>query len=142
MKNMKVFLSTAWIFYMFNQAYGDTSTLYYSVFINQTPSVHYTNTFLVFGVILVEPAMVMILLSRFLNYRVNRLANILVAVVLTLVTAVSLFVGTPTPVYAIISAVSIATGVAVVYFAWNWADPAVDVTGAPARPASPGVEVL
>jgi hypothetical protein len=119
----KVILSTLWIFYMFQQAYGDITTLYYSVFINHTPSVTYTNTFLLFAALLVEPAMAMILLSRILKYRANRWANILVGVALTGVTVVSLFVGTPTPVYAFISAISIVTGVIVVGYAWKWPDP-------------------
>ena len=84
--------------------------------------VHSTNAFLLFGTLLVELAMIMILLSRFLAYRVNRIANIVVAVVLTAVSAVSLFVGAPTPVYAFISVVTIATGLAVVWFAWQWVD--------------------
>ena len=122
MKDVKAILSAAWIFYMFNQAYGDITTLYYSIFINTTPSVHYTNTFLLFGAILVEPAMAMIVLSRILKYRVNRLANIVVAIALTAVSAVSLFVGTPTPVYAFIAVISIGTGVAVAWVAWTWVD--------------------
>jgi hypothetical protein len=119
----KMVLSALWIFYMFQQAYGDITTLYYSVFINHTPAVTYTNTFLLFGALLVEPAMAMIVLSRILKYRANRWANVIVGVVLTGVTAVSLFVGTPTPVYAFISAISIATGVVIVWYAWKWSMP-------------------
>ncbi|MHB8598972.1 MAG: zinc-binding dehydrogenase [Ktedonobacteraceae bacterium] len=44
--DMKVKLSTLWIFYMFSTAYIDITTLYYSVFINHTPTVHYTQVFL------------------------------------------------------------------------------------------------
>jgi Family of unknown function (DUF6326) len=120
----KMILSTLWIFYMFQQAYGDITTLYYSVFINHTPAVTYTNSFLLLGALLVEPAMAMILLSRVLKYRANRWANIIVGIVLTGVTVVSLFVGTPTPVYAFISAISIVTGVVVVWYAWTWPVPA------------------
>ena len=39
-------LSLLWIFYMFNAAYIDITTLYYSVFINHKPAVHYTQAFL------------------------------------------------------------------------------------------------
>ncbi len=44
--DMKVKLSTLWIFYMFSTAYIDITTLYYSVFINHIPTVHYTQVFL------------------------------------------------------------------------------------------------
>ena len=38
-------LSLLWIFYMFNAAYIDITTLYYSVFINHHAKVHYTQAF-------------------------------------------------------------------------------------------------
>lgn len=129
----RTILSSLWIFYMFNQAYGDITTLYYSVFINRTPTVTYTNAFLLAGVLLVEPAMVMIVLSRILKYRPNRWANILVAAVLTVVSAATFFVGTPTPVYAFIAATSIVTGLIVVWCAWTWTNPSeVRATSNPA----------
>ncbi|HTZ63755.1 MAG TPA: hypothetical protein VMB51_06590 [Solirubrobacteraceae bacterium] len=43
---MKSRLSLLWIFYMFNAAYIDVTALYYSVFINHSPKVHYTQAFL------------------------------------------------------------------------------------------------
>ena len=45
-------LSLLWIFYMFNTAYIDITTLYYSVFINHKPKVHYTQVFLLGGGVL------------------------------------------------------------------------------------------
>ena len=44
--DMKSRLSLLWIFYMFNAAYIDITTLYYSVFINHKAEVHYTQAFL------------------------------------------------------------------------------------------------
>ena len=54
LKDKKLILTTLWIFYMFNTAYIDITTLYYSVFINHAPTVHYTQVFLLGGGILVE----------------------------------------------------------------------------------------
>jgi hypothetical protein len=34
-----------WTFYMFNAAYVDITALYYSIFINHKPAVHYTQAF-------------------------------------------------------------------------------------------------
>lgn len=97
------------ILYVLNIAYGDIGTLYYSVFINPTPLVHYTQVFLLGAAVLVEIPMVMILLSRMLKYRPNRLANIIAGVALTCVELVSLFVGTPTLAYSFIAVIAIAT---------------------------------
>jgi hypothetical protein len=113
-------LSLLWIFFTFNAAYGDIGTLYYSLFINPTPVVHYTQAFLLGGAALVEVSMVMIVLSRILKQRVNRLANIVAGVILTAVQAISLFVGTPTLGYSFISAMMIVAGVVIAWLAWKW----------------------
>lgn len=113
-------LSLLWIFYTFNAAYGDIGTLYYSLFINPTPVVHYTQAFLLAGAALVEVSMIMIVLSRILKQRINRLANIVTGVFLTAVQAVSLFVGTPTLGYAFISIMMIGSGAIIVWLAWKW----------------------
>ena len=109
-----------WIFFTFNAAYGDIGTLYYSLFINPTPLVHYTQLFLLGGAALVEVSMVMIVMSRILKQRANRLANILTGVFLTAVQTLSLFVGTPTLGYAFISIMMIGSGIAIVWLAWKW----------------------
>jgi hypothetical protein len=59
--------------------------------------------------------MVMILLSQVLEHRLNRPVNIFVAIVLTSIAAVSLFDRTPTPVYAVISVISLVTGLAIIW---------------------------
>jgi hypothetical protein len=117
-------LSWLWVFFMFNTAYIDITTLYYSVFINHHPEVHYTQAFLLGGAVLVEIPTAMILLSRTLEYRWNRLANVIAAVFLTLVQIVTLFVGTPTLAYGFISAILIATSGGIAWYAWHWSEPA------------------
>ena len=113
-------LSLLWIFFTFNAAYGDIGTLYYSLFINPTPVVHYTQLFLLGGAALVEVPMIMIVLSRVLKQRVNRLVNIAAGVFLTAVQVVSLFVATPTLGYAFISIMMIGSGAIIVWLAWKW----------------------
>ena len=113
-------LSLLWIFYLFNQVYGDIGTLYYSVFINRVPKVQYTQTLLLGAAVLVEIPMIMILLSRVLKYRANRWTNIIAGISLSAVNAVTLFVGTPTLAYLFISIVSIGAGAAIVGYAWKW----------------------
>ena len=58
-------LSLLWIFYMFNAAYIDITTLYYSVFINHHAKVHYTQAFLNGAGVLIEISISMVVLSRF-----------------------------------------------------------------------------
>lgn len=116
-------LSILWIFYMFNTAYIDITTLYYSVFINHTPKVHYTQVFLLGGGVLVEVSIAMVLLCRVLKYRANRLANIIAGVFLSAVQLISLFVGTPTLAYLFFSIILIATSVVIAWCAWKWLDP-------------------
>lgn len=117
-------LSWLWVFFMFNTAYIDITTLYYSVFINHHPKVHYSQALLLGGAVLVEIPTVMIILSRMLGYRWNRLANVIAAVFLTLVQIATLLVGTPTLSYGFISAILIATSGGIAWYAWNWPDPA------------------
>jgi Family of unknown function (DUF6326) len=120
MKDQKLILTTLWIFFMFNTAYIDITTLYYSVFINHTPTVPYTQVFLLGGGILVEIPMVMVLLSRILKYRANRWANIIAGIFLTVVQIVSLIPIRPTLAYLFFSIILIATSVFIVWYAWRW----------------------
>ena len=115
-------LSLLWIFYMFNTAYIDITTLYYSMFINHKPKVHYTQVFLLGAGVLVELSIVMVVLSRLLKYRANRRANIIVGLFLTVVQLVTLFVGTPTLAYLFFSVILIATSMVIVWAAWKWLD--------------------
>jgi hypothetical protein len=115
-------LSLLWIFYMFNAAYIDITTLYYSVFINHKPAVHYTQAFLLGAGVLIEISIAMILLSRVLKYRANRRANIIAAIFLTVVQFVTLFVKTPTLAYGFFSIIMIATTAVIAWCAWKWSN--------------------
>ena len=125
--DMKSRLSLLWIFYMFNAAYIDITTLYYSVFINHHAKVHYTQAFLLGAGVLIEISIAMVVLARLLRYRANRRANIAAGVFLTAVQIVTLFVGTPTLAYLFFSLILIATSAAAVWYAWKWSDPATRI---------------
>lgn len=120
-------LSLLWIFYMFNAAYIDITTLYYSVFINHKPAVHYTQAFLLGAGVLIEISIAMIPLSRVLRYRANRWANIIAAIFLTVVQLVTLFVKTPTLAYVFFSIIMIATTAIIAWYAWKWSNTEVPV---------------
>jgi hypothetical protein len=137
---MKSRLSLLWIFYMFNAAYIDITTLYYSVFINHKAEVHYTQLFLLGAAVLIEISIVMIVLSRLLTYRANRRANIGAGIFLTAVQAATFFVGTPTLAYAFLSVVMISATATIFWYAWRWTN-AEDPSQAEIQPASAGALV-
>jgi len=79
-----------------------------------------TPGFLLGASILMEIPIVMILLSRLLPQRSNRWTNIIAASIMTIVQALSLFVGTPAVYYIFFSIIEIGTNLAIIRIAWKW----------------------
>jgi hypothetical protein len=82
-------LSLLWIFAMFNYLYNDVFTLMDSSALKQLltgtiDGIQMTQGVLLGAAILMETAMAMVVLSRVLAYRANRLANIIVGAIHTL----------------------------------------------------------
>jgi Family of unknown function (DUF6326) len=124
-KNRKVTLSTLWIFAVCNYIYADVFTL-----MDPSPdpgSVHMTHGFMLAAAILMETAIAMILLSRILQYRANRWANIVVGVIHTAAVVVSLFATgtTPASFYVFFAVMEIPSTSVIVWYAWKWRDPEV-----------------
>ena len=126
MLSRKAILSTLWIFAFATYMYGDIAGLMDSVLLKQYLSgtvngLRMTEGFLLGSVILMMIPISMILLSRVLRYRANRIANIVAATVMTVVQAATLFVGSgPTMYYAFSSAVEIAATAFIVWYAVTW----------------------
>jgi len=146
MLDRKAILSTLWIFTFGTYIYSDIAGLMDSVLLKQYLSgtvngLRMTEGFLLGGVILMMIPISMILLSRVLRYRANRIANIVAATVMTAVQATTLFVGSgPTVYYAFSSAVVIAATAFIVWYAVTWRSPEPAVRpelecGAPGQPA-------
>ena len=94
--NKKVLFSTLWIFVTVNYIFCDVFTLFHSESLKQLMTgemggMKINQSFLLSFSILMEMPMVMIVLSRILPYKSNRLANIIVALIMTLVQAATLF---------------------------------------------------
>lgn len=128
MKDRKVILSTLWIFAMFNYLYADVLSLYEPGVIEELMTgsvggIQFTQGFLLGGAILMETAIVMVLLSRVLEYRANRLANIIAGVIHTLAVFGSMFVGTPALHYVFFGTIEIACTLFIVWYAWKWPNP-------------------
>ena len=130
MKDKKVILSTLWIFAIANYIYCDILSQMNPEFIKtlieggQFPGLPAINQkFLLWAGLLMEIPISMILLSRILGHKANRVANIIAGSIMTLVQIVSLFVGIPEIHYVFFSIIEIATTTFIVVFAWKWTKP-------------------
>ena len=124
-KDRKVILSTLWIFVLFNYLYCDILGLMDSLLLKQyltgtVDGLEITENFLFMGAILMEIPIAMVLLSRILNYRVNRWTNIVAASIKTIAMILTMFVGTPSSYYLFFGIIEIASTIFIVYYAWTW----------------------
>ena len=126
MKDRKVILSTLWIFAMFNYLYADYTSLIEPGAIEKymtgsVDGISITLGLLLGGVILMETAIAMILLSRILKYRVNRWANIIVGAIHTAAVLLSMvFGGVPPPYYLFLITIEVACTLFIIWYAWTW----------------------
>jgi|SRR5215207_666776 len=138
-------LSTLWITASLSYLYCDVISLMDPVLLKQylTGTVNgmaFTPGFLLGAAILISIPITMVLLSRVLNYRANRWANITAASVMTVVQTATLFIGWPAPYYLYLSIIEITCTVLIVGYAWKWRKPAVQPRVASAEaPAAPAV---
>ena len=121
----KVLLSTIWIFATLNYLYCDVLGLMDTDSLRQYISgtingIDITQNFLLGAAILVEIPMAMVLLSRILKPRLNRLVNILAGLIMTVVQIATLFVGDAAGYYIFSSVLEIAATASIVWIAWNW----------------------
>lgn len=120
-----VILSTLWVFYVLNILYADVLNLMGEAGATTAEGAELIDTLLspemlLGAAIFLEMAMVMIVLSRLLKYRINRWANIIIATMHTLGVLASVFVGTPTIFYIFFVIVEVITLLFIVWYAWSW----------------------
>lgn len=125
LKDRKVILSTLWIFVLFNYLYCDILSLMDSSLLKQyltgtVDGLEITENFLFMGAILMEIPIAMVLLSRILNYKANRWANIAAATIKTIAMIMTMFVGTPSSYYLFFGTIEIATTIVIIWYAWTW----------------------
>ena len=125
--NKKVLFSTLWIFVTMNYIFCDVFTLFHSESLKQLMTgemggMEINQSILLSFSILMEMPMVMIVLSRILPYKSNRLANIIVALIMTLVQAATLFTDDNTLHYIFFSIIEVGTTSFILYSAWNWVE--------------------
>ena len=118
----KVLLSSLWLFAMLTYTYGDVVTLMDPV---KHGSIELTEMFLLGGSIYMMIPITMVLLSRILKYRANRLASIIAGTIMTITLILTLFVAVPTTYYAFFTAIEVACTALIVWYAWTWRNPEV-----------------
>ena len=119
--DMKVKLSTLWIFVMFNMVFADIVGFMnpgaLEKILTGAVGIEITQELLLVFSILLEIPIAMILLSRVLRYRANRWANI-VAGVITI-----LFViggGSTYLSYIFFATIEVVCMLLIIWYAWNW----------------------
>ena len=130
--DMKVKLSTLWIFASLSYLYCDVISLMDPELLKQylqgnVNGLAFTPGFLLGAAILIEIPISMVLLSRVLNYRANRWTNIAAGTVMTAVQTLTLFMGFPAPYYLFLSILEIAATALIVGYAWMWREPVAQV---------------
>jgi hypothetical protein len=122
MKDRKIVLSTLWIFAMLNYLYNDVFGLYFNATAQKTTWAMPQEGALVFA-ILMETAIAMVLLSRFLKFGANRWANIIAGIFHTALVAWSLTGETPLPFSVLFSSIEIVCTLFITWYAWKWRNP-------------------
>jgi hypothetical protein len=117
--NKKVLLSTLWVFLALNLIFNIVYTLNYAAF-NEIEEILLPLELLPAFSIMVELAMVMILLSRLLRYKLNRIINIVLGSSIAILQIWGLMSEGPTFLYNFFLVVEIATCISIVWVAWRW----------------------
>ena len=122
MKDRKVVLSTLWVFATLNYIYADVFTLFFNPMAHKETLAMPHAAVLVFA-ILMETAMAMVLLSRFLKYGANRWANIIAGIFHTAFVAWSLTGATQPLFYVFFASIEIVCTLFITWYAWKWSNP-------------------
>ena len=135
MKDTKERLSLLWLFVLLNYLYADVVGLF-AIAGSRNPFAPLSPWALMGSAVLMEIPIAMIVASRLLSFRANRLANIIAAVLVTLVNGFLTYVpplvgwGKPPafPEYLFFATIETVCTVIIIRQAWRWSG-----TDAPAR---------
>ena len=119
-EEIKVRLSTLWIFVMFNMVFADIVGFLNPGTLEEMMAMKPNQGLLLVFSILLEIPIAMIVLSRILKFKVNRLANITAAVI----TIVWVIGGGNTSIsYIYFSTIEVACMLFIARCAWKWPEP-------------------
>ena len=128
MQDVKERLSLLWIFALLNYLYADVIALWALLGATAADTPHLGQAALAGSAILMEIPIAMILFSRLLPLRVNRMANIITGILVTVVNGSLTFIppliglGRPPalPEYLFFATVETICTAAIVWQAWKW----------------------
>jgi hypothetical protein len=120
-------LSTLWIFVTLNYLYCDVMSLMDPPILKQYLSgtvnrMSINGSFLLGAAILMEIPIGMVILSRVLRHKANRLSNIIAGFIMTIVQTLTMFMGMPAPYYIFCGTIEILTTAFIVWYAWKWVE--------------------
>jgi hypothetical protein len=119
MEDMKVKLSTLWVFVMFNMVFADIVGFLNPGALEEMIAMKPAQGLLLVFSILLEIPIVMIVLSRLLKYRANRWANIIASVI----TILYVIGGGNTSVsYIFFATIEVACMLLIIWYAWKWTE--------------------
>jgi hypothetical protein len=124
----RTLLSAAWVFAMFNYLYADVMGLMDAPLLRQFLDGHVAGLtlspgFLFAAAVLMEIPIAMTFLSKVLPHRANRIANLAAGSLKSIVVALTLLLGRPTPYYLFFALIEVACTGLIVITAWRWAAP-------------------
>lgn len=115
--DMKAKLSLLWLVAMLTYTYGDVVTLMDPV---KRGSMQLTPGFLLAASVFMTIPIAMVLLSRLLAQRANRIANIIAGTIMSVALVLTLFVAVPAMYYVFFTVIEVACTALVVWFASKW----------------------
>ncbi len=124
-EGMKAKFSILWIFVMFNMLFADVFSFMNPGFLKELMTgyagqVQITQAFLLVAAIVTEIPIAMVLLSRMLKHRANRLANIIAAAITIVYVVVG---GSTTLHYIFFATLEVVAMSVIVWSAWKWTGP-------------------
>lgn len=122
--NTRDLLSVLWIFLMVNYLFCDIFTLHYAPMLQmflegKVGGIELNQEFLLTFAVILELPMLMIVLSKVMNYRIARYANLAVAAFMTLQQSATLTMGF-TLHYLFFSIFEISASALIFVIAWRW----------------------
>jgi hypothetical protein len=119
MEDMKVRLSTLWVFVMFNMVFADIVGFLNPGVLEEMMAMKPPQGMLLAFSILLEIPIAMIVLSRLLKHKTNRWANIIAGAI----TILWVIGGGNTSVsYVFFAAVEVACMLLIIWYAWKWTE--------------------
>jgi hypothetical protein len=119
MEDMKVKLSTLWVFVMFNMVFADIVGFLNPGALEEMIAMKPAQGLLLVFSILLEIPIAMIVLSRLLKYRANRWANIIAGVITILYVIGG---GNASVSYIFFATIEVACMLLIVWYAWKWTE--------------------